>query len=62
MSSFADLMGELKTRLELHDALTANDMDRARALEASLKHERATTGVDRRHWSETTIPGSEDQS
>lgn len=61
MSSIYDLMGELKTRLELHDALTANDMDRARALEASLKHERHTTGVDRRHWSEVDV-SSEDHS
>lgn len=29
---------------------------------AELAHERATTGIDRRHWTETTVPGSEDHS
>lgn len=24
-------------------------------------HERNTTGIDRRHWTETTVPGAEDQ-
>jgi hypothetical protein len=41
-------------RRSLEDALFGPD-------DAALRHERNTTGVDRRHWTETKVPGdSED--
>ena len=34
--------------------------DEALKLMNAEVHERASTGVDRRHWTETTVPGAEE--
>ena len=44
---------------EEHYERDIDDADVADMLGTNL-HERATTGVDRRHWSETEVPGREE--
>ena len=45
---------------DIDDQIFHHDLRPAIAMLAANLHERTTTGVDRRHWSETEVPGREE--